>query len=38
MTRERDEFVELKDWAKFANGQEADLFVSIHANSHPNAP
>jgi N-acetylmuramoyl-L-alanine amidase len=35
MTRERDEFVELKDRAKFANGQEADLFVSIHANSHP---
>jgi len=35
MTRERDEFVELKDRAKFANGQEADLFVSIHVNSHP---
>jgi N-acetylmuramoyl-L-alanine amidase len=35
MTRERDEFVELGDRAKFANGQEADLFVSIHVNSHP---
>ena len=35
MTRERDEFVELEDRAKFANGQEADLFVSIHVNSHP---
>jgi N-acetylmuramoyl-L-alanine amidase len=35
MTRERDEFVELEDRARFANGQEADLFVSIHVNSHP---
>ena len=35
MTRERDEFVELEDRAKFANRQEADLFVSIHVNSHP---
>jgi len=35
MTRERDEFVELEDRAKFANGKEADLFVSIHVNSHP---
>jgi len=35
MTRERDEFIELVDRAKFANGQEADLFVSIHVNSHP---
>jgi len=34
MTRERDEFVELEDRTKFANGQEADLFVSIHVNSH----
>ncbi len=35
MTRERDEFIELEDRAKFANGQGADLFVSIHVNSHP---
>jgi N-acetylmuramoyl-L-alanine amidase len=35
MTRERDQFVELGDRAKFANGHEADLFVSIHVNSHP---
>ncbi len=35
MTRERDQFVELEERAKFANGQEADLFVSIHVNSHP---
>jgi N-acetylmuramoyl-L-alanine amidase len=35
MTRDRDEFVELEDRTRFANGQEADLFVSIHVNSHP---
>jgi N-acetylmuramoyl-L-alanine amidase len=35
MTRERDQFIELEDRARFANGQEADLFVSIHVNSHP---
>ncbi len=35
MTRERDIFVELEDRARFANGNEADLFVSIHVNSHP---
>lgn len=35
MTRDRDVFVELEDRAKFANSNEADLFVSIHVNSHP---
>ncbi len=35
MTRENDSFIELEDRAKFANGKEADLFVSIHVNSHP---
>ena len=35
MTRERDVFVELEDRARYANGNEADLFVSIHVNSHP---
>jgi N-acetylmuramoyl-L-alanine amidase len=35
MTRERDVFVELDDRAKFANNKGADLFVSIHVNSHP---
>ena len=35
MTRERDQFVELEDRTKFANEQGADLFVSIHVNSHP---
>ena len=35
MTRERDLFVDLEDRARFANGNEADLFLSIHVNSHP---
>jgi N-acetylmuramoyl-L-alanine amidase len=35
MTRDRDVFVELEDRAKYANSLEADLFVSIHVNSHP---
>jgi N-acetylmuramoyl-L-alanine amidase len=35
MTRDKDAFVELDDRAKFANGHKADLFVSIHINSHP---
>ena len=35
MTRERDAFIELEDRAKFANGKDADLFISIHVNSHP---
>jgi N-acetylmuramoyl-L-alanine amidase len=35
MTRERDQFIELEERAKFANGVGADLFVSIHVNSHP---
>jgi N-acetylmuramoyl-L-alanine amidase len=35
MTRDRDVFVELEDRAKYANNLDADLFVSIHVNSHP---
>ena len=35
MTRETDVFVELEDRATFANTHKADLFVSIHINSHP---
>jgi N-acetylmuramoyl-L-alanine amidase len=35
MTRDRDVFIELEDRTKFANSNEADLFVSIHVNSHP---
>ena len=35
MTREKDVFIELEDRATFANTKKADLFVSIHVNSHP---
>ena len=35
MTREKDVFIELEKRAEFANSQKADLFVSIHVNSHP---
>ncbi len=35
MTRESDTFVKLEDRAAFANTHKADLFISIHINSHP---
>jgi N-acetylmuramoyl-L-alanine amidase len=35
MTRSSDVFIELKDRTKFANDKEADLFISVHANSIP---
>ncbi|XEC92679.1 N-acetylmuramoyl-L-alanine amidase [Paenibacillus tarimensis] len=34
LTRKDDTFIELQDRAKFANDLNADLFVSIHANSY----
>src|SRR5229473_564759 len=35
MSRESDVFVTLRDRTNFANKQRADLFVSVHANAHP---
>jgi N-acetylmuramoyl-L-alanine amidase len=35
MTRDRDVYLELEERARFANSHGADLFVSIHVNSHP---
>ncbi len=36
MTRNRDIFVPLRDRAALANREDADLFLSIHANAAPN--
>ncbi|MCR8644149.1 N-acetylmuramoyl-L-alanine amidase [Paenibacillus sp. N1-5-1-14] len=36
MTRESDKFLSLQERVNFTNRQSADLFVSIHANSHTN--
>ena len=34
MTRDRDEFVSLKDRTVIASKSKADLFISVHANAH----
>jgi N-acetylmuramoyl-L-alanine amidase len=36
-SRDSDVFVPLRERTNFANKQRADLFVSIHANAHPQA-
>jgi len=35
-TRQKDEFINLRDRTKVANDKNADLFISIHANAAPN--
>ena len=35
-TRQKDEFINLRDRTKVANDKNADLFLSLHANAAPN--
>ncbi len=35
LTRTKDKFLNLQQRVKFAGEKKADLFISIHANSHP---
>lgn len=37
LTRDSDRFVELEQRVQFARAQDADLFISIHADSHTRA-
>ena len=37
LSRDSDTFVALRERTNFVNKQRADLFVSIHANAHPQA-
>jgi N-acetylmuramoyl-L-alanine amidase len=36
LTRDADRYVELEDRVRFARDQHADLFISVHADSHAN--
>jgi N-acetylmuramoyl-L-alanine amidase len=36
LTRDADRFVELEERVRFARSQHADLFISVHADSHAN--
>ncbi len=38
MTRERDEYISLKERTNVANRNSADIFVSIHCNAHAKGP
>jgi len=37
LTRENDTFISLRDRTRVANAWEADMFLSLHANSEPSA-
>lgn len=37
LTRDADRFVPLEDRVRFARAQNADLFISVHADSHANS-
>lgn len=37
LTRDSDRFIPLRQRMEFAHQQKADLFISIHADAHPNA-
>ncbi len=36
MTRDKDEFISLRNRSRFANESQGDLFISLHCNASPN--